>query len=108
SFAARLAAYPPGYNPLLAACADVRVDLSLRVWDVIKALKLLRAASVAAKRPDGERRAFLAMAEDQMKVLVADKADLGAVRARVLDAEITPDNEDTHGRVAALSAKVEG
>jgi hypothetical protein len=107
-FAARLSAYPPGYNPLLAACADVRVDLSLRVWDVIKALKLLRAASVAAKRPDAERGSFLSMAEDQMKVLLGRKAELAALRTRVIDAEITPHNEDTHGAIAALSAKVEG
>jgi hypothetical protein len=108
-FAARLASYPPGYNPLLAACADVRVDLSLRVWDVVKALKLLRAASVAAKKPvaDAERRGFLVLAEDEMKVLFARKAELALLRARVTDAEITPDNEDTHRAVAALSAKVE-
>jgi hypothetical protein len=106
-FAARLAAYPPGYNPLLAACADVRVDLSLRVWDVVKALKLLRAASVAAKRPGDDRRAFLAMAEREMATLFGLKAELAVLRARVIDAEITPDNEDTHGAIAGLSARVE-
>ncbi len=107
SFSARLAAYPPGINPLLAACADVRVDLSLRVWDVIKALKLLRAASVAAGKPAEDRRRFLALADGVMRELEVEKAALATVRAQVADAEITPDNEATHAHVLALGARVE-
>src|SRR5262249_42537978 len=45
AFPERLAAYPPGLNPLLAACADVKVDLALRVWDVMKALRLVRESA---------------------------------------------------------------
>ncbi len=112
SFSARLADYPPGINPLLAACADVRVDLSLRVWDVVKALKLLRAASVSAAKPSPsgqveERRAFLALAEDVMAELEAKRAQLVELRAAVSNAEITPNNEDTFAKVAQLGADVE-
>ena len=109
SFSARLASYPPGINPLLASCADVRVDLSLRVWDVVKALKLLRAASIEAARPTqvADRQSFLALAEDVMRDLEGKRAELAILRAVVGDAEITPDNEDTHARVLDLTARVE-
>ena len=107
AFSARLATYPPGINPLLAACADVRVDLSLRVWDVVKALKLLRAASVTKGLPAADRRAFLTLAADVMGELETKKGELGIVRAAVKDAEITPNNEETHATVLALGAKVE-
>jgi len=109
SFSERLAAYPPGLNPLLAACADVRVDLSLRVWDVIKALKLLRAASIAAARPTQleERRSFLQLAEDVMRDLEARRSELTVLRAAVTDAEITPRNEESHAKVADLGVRVE-
>jgi len=109
SFSERLAAQPPGLNPLLAACADVRVDLSLRVWDVVKALKLLRAASTAANKPTqvDDRRSFLRFAEDVMRDLEGRRAELTALRLAVTDAEITPDNEDTHAKVVALGARVE-
>src|SRR5262249_18447764 len=43
SFRERLAAQPPGLSPLHALAADVRVAIALRVWDVVKAMKLLRA-----------------------------------------------------------------
>ena len=105
SFSERLAAYPPGLNPLLASCADVRVDLSLRVWDVVKALKLLRAASIT--RGKGDRRSFLRLADDTMRELEAKRAELASLRAAVTDAEMTADNEDTQERVAALASGVE-
>ena len=91
---------------------DVCVDLSLRVWDVVKALKHLRAASVSAVKlsPSGqveERRAFLALAEGVMGELEAKRAQLGELRAAVSNAEITPNNEDTFAKVAHLDADVE-
>ena len=109
SFSARLASYPPGINPLLASCADVRVDLSLRVWDVVKALKLLRAASIEAAKPTqiADRLSFLALAEDVMRDLEGKRAELAILRAVVTDAEMTPNNEDTHARVQDLAARVE-
>ncbi|HSO31980.1 MAG TPA: hypothetical protein VLT33_05675 [Labilithrix sp.] len=109
SFSARLAAYPPGLNPLLASCADVRVDLSLRVWDVVKALKLLRAASLTAAKPTqvADRRSFLELAEDVMRDLEGKRAELAILRAVVTDAEMTPNNEDTHARVVDLATRVE-
>jgi hypothetical protein len=109
SFSERLASYPPGLNPLLASCADVRVDLSLRVWDVIKALKLLRAASINAGKPQqiAERRSFLALAEDFMVDLEAKRTELHVLRAVVTDAEMTPHNEVTHAKVTGLAARVE-
>jgi hypothetical protein len=109
SFSRRLDAYPPGINPLLASCADVRVDLSLRVWDVIKALKLLRAASVAQGKPTAreDRRSFLLLAEDIMRDLERLRAELGVLRAAVTDAEMTPNNEETYAKAADLGACVE-
>lgn len=109
SFSHRLASYPPGLNPLHAACADVRVDLSLRVWDVIKALKLLRAASITAAVPAQveERRGFLSLAEQLMSALEAKRAVLTELRGAIGNAEITPDNEETFAKIAALGAHVE-
>lgn len=109
SFSERLASYPPGINPLLASCADVRVDLSLRVWDVIKALKLLRAASIkAAKTTQSEdRRSFLRLAADVMLDLDEKRTELATLRAVVADAEMTPDNEDTYARIVDLAGRVE-
>jgi hypothetical protein len=87
----------------------VRVDLSLRVWDVIKALKLLRAASINAGKPQqiAERRSFLALAEDFMVDLEAKRTELHVLRAVVTDAEMTPHNEVTHAKVTGLAARVE-
>jgi hypothetical protein len=109
AFSERLATYPPGINPLLASCADVRVDLSLRVWDVIKALKLLRAASLGSGKPaqSEERRSFLQLAEDVMTDLEAKRTELTALRAVVADAEMTPVNETTHQQVVNLATRVE-
>ena len=42
-----------------------------------------------------------------MNILFVRKAELAALRARITDAEITPDNEESHAAIAALSAKVE-
>jgi hypothetical protein len=103
SFQARLDGYPPGLSPLLCACAEVRVAHSLRVWDVVKALKLVRAAT-----PDGGARgAFLATAEGFFGRLDALWAALGGLRARVKSAEMVPRNEAVHGEICALAARVE-
>ena len=107
AFSARLASYPPGYNPLLASCADVRVDLSLRVWDVVKALKLLRAASLKRGGPEPERASFLALAEDVMRELEGERGELAVLRGAVRDAEMTPPNEDTYARIKELGSRVE-
>lgn len=104
AFPARLAAYPVGLNPLLAACADVKVDLALRVWDVMKALRLVREPAGSAER----RAGFLALADETMAELEACKARLAVIRADVRDAEITPRNEETLGRVGALAGDVDG
>ncbi len=103
TFCARLAKVPPGLNPLLAACADVKVDLALRVWDIMKGLKLARDPAGT-----GEARVkLLALADATMRDLEAGKADLQALRRAIHDAELTSRNEDAHAQIAALAARVE-
>jgi hypothetical protein len=102
TFCARLALVPPGLNPLLAACADVKVELALRVWDVMKGLRLARDAAGTAEA----RMKLLAMADAEMGQLEACKAELAVVRATIHDAELTARNEDLDGAIAALAARV--
>ena len=97
-FQATLEAQLPGLNPLKAACADTRVELCLRVWDVIKALKRVRKA--VEGKPEAEarehRRAFFATAEAHLKQLEACQRELEALRAQVGHAELTPNNESLY------------
>ena len=104
SFCARLASVPPGLNPLLAACADVRVELALRVWDVMKGLRLARGP---AGTPEARTR-LLAMADATMGDLEACKAALAALRGEIRDAELTSRNEAITESIAALAARVVG
>ncbi len=97
-FQATLEAQLPGLNPLKAACADTRVELCLRVWDVIKALKRVRKA--VEGRPEGEarehRRAFFTVAEEHLKQLEGCHRELEALRAQVVHAELTSHNESLY------------
>jgi hypothetical protein len=54
-----------------------------------------------------DRRAFLALAEDVMRDLEAKRTELAGLRAAVADAEMTPNNEETHARVLDLTGRVE-
>ncbi len=103
TFCARLERVPPGLNPLLAACADVRVELALRVWDVMKGLRLTRDAATPEQRVG-----LLAMADDTMRDLDACKGRMLALRGRIHDAELTSRNEDLHDAIGALAATVDG
>ncbi len=97
-FQAKLEAQLPGLNPLKAACADTRVELALRVWDVIKALKLVRQA-IGARSDLSEsearrlRAAFLATAEGFLEQLTLYRCELRILRSRVEHAELTARNE---------------
>lgn len=102
TFCARLAKVELGLDPVLAACADVRVELALRVWDVMKGLKLARDAA-----PVEGRQQLLAGAEEVMRALEECKADLAGVRARVRDAELSARNEAIVDEIAVLAARVE-
>ncbi|MGZ3424961.1 MAG: hypothetical protein ACXVEE_44300, partial [Polyangiales bacterium] len=99
SFRARLAAQPPGLSPLLALAADVRVAIALRVWDVVKAMKLLR--------PKTDRRAVLDQAEIRLRELEALDRRLAEIRALVGDAELSTANEETFAALQSLAAEVE-
>jgi hypothetical protein len=101
-FCAKLALVEPGLNPVLAACADVKVELALRVWDVMKGLKLAREA---AGTP-AARAALLARAEETMVALEAARGELAGVRGAIHDAELTARNEDRCDQIAALAARV--
>ena len=104
TFCARLAKVPPGLNPLLAACADVKVEIALRVWDLMKGLKLARDP---AGTPEARVR-LLALADATMRDLEACRGELAALRGTIHDAEITSRNEDAYTRIAALAARVAG
>ncbi len=115
-FQGKLEAQLPGLNPLKAACADTRVELCLRVWDITKALKRVRKA--VEGRPEAEarehRQAFFATAEAHLKQLEACNRELEALRAQVGHAELTSNNEalyrtltkDVQARVARVRESV--
>jgi hypothetical protein len=69
----------------------------------MKMLRLVREPAATAEI----RRNFLDLAEDIMGKLESLRGLLGAIRERVHDAEITPDNEDTNERITTLAARVE-
>lgn len=99
SFEARLAAQPPGLDPLRAQAADVRVSIALRVYDVTKALRLQRKA--------GDREKALARAEGQLASLEDAHRRLNALRDELHDAELSPANESRFVALTALAADVE-
>ena len=108
-FAARLEATPPGLSPLLAALADVRVEHASRVWDVVKALRLCRAA-LGKGDDDGlvaRRRTLLALGERFFVELDAIGASLASLRRDIVDAELTPRNERILAAVRTVAARVE-
>jgi hypothetical protein len=95
-FQRRLERQPPGLNPLLSAVADARVAHALRVWDVAKALRLVRAGSLERGAPEEQRRvrtAFFSTAEKHLSALDGLLSRLDSIRARVVHAEIVPSNE---------------
>jgi hypothetical protein len=105
----RLNAYPPGLNPLLAECADVRVALALRVYDGTKALRLIRAAVTGTDEAAIQRRrAFLhGVAEPYFAALEEQQRALETLRARITNAEMVPLNERVHMDIRALAEAVE-
>ncbi|MDY7229046.1 hypothetical protein [Hyalangium rubrum] len=109
AFQARLDAYPPGLNPLLAQCADVRVALALRVYDGTKALRLVRTTQADTQETARQRRReFLhSVVEPYFAALEEQHRALEALRARVRNAEMVPLNEYTHADIQALAATVE-
>jgi hypothetical protein len=105
-----LSALPRGLNPLLCALADVRLDLQLRVWDVTKALRLLRAATLAGQPPEqgrAARTALLGGVEPLLGELEQVRGELAVLRLHVHDAEATPRNQALYAQAAALGAQVE-
>jgi hypothetical protein len=109
-FCDRLAAMPRGLNPILCAVAEARLDLALRVWDVTKALRILRAATLSKSAPtvgERDRAQFLEQAEPHLQKLEAVQHQLQLLRDSVQDAELTPRNEATLGKVSALANQIE-
>lgn len=109
-FRDKLFAQPPGLSPLHAMAADVRVGIALRVFDVTKAMRLLRTAA-GEKLPESERRAarakVLAEAETHLAKLEALQTRLRAERAKIGDAELSSANEETWGELVAMDGEVE-
>jgi hypothetical protein len=97
-FQATLEAQLPGLNPLKAACADTRVELCLRVWDVTKALKRVRKAveGLPEEQAREHRRAFFATAEAHLRRLEECHRALETLRAQVAHAELTSNNESLY------------
>ena len=119
SFWDRLHRLPRGLNPLLCALAEVRLDLQLRVWDVTKALRLLRAATLpegrtreagVAMSPEAGRKrreTLLGSVEPFLHELASVQAELRLLRAQVRDAELTPRNQELWTQALALGEQVE-
>lgn len=109
SFTRRLEAYPPGLNPLRCAWADVRVDLTLRVWDAVKALKLVRKATEGLATDVGRERraAFFEATGPVFERLDGLWAELWALRARIKGAELVPRNQSLHEDIEDLAGDVE-
>jgi|GEM_PF-1761445 len=109
-FCDRLAAMPRGLNPILCAVAEARLDLALRVWDVTKALRLLRAATIKKATPSAgerDRAMFLERAEPHLQKLESIQRELQLLRDSVQDAELTPRNEATLAKVFTLANQIE-
>jgi hypothetical protein len=109
SFQSRLDAYPPGLNPLLAQCADVRVALALRVFDGTKALRRVRKALEGPGEALRQRRRDLlqGLTEPYFKALEEQQRALESLRVRVTNAEMVPYNERLHADIESLAATVE-
>jgi hypothetical protein len=103
SFQARLDAQPPGLDPLLAAAGDARVALSLRVWDVVKALRMVRAAT----RDRGARARVWQLAMEHCARLTHLAGELARTRREVGNAEMTPWNERVFAESSALATQLE-
>jgi hypothetical protein len=100
SFMDRLAAQPPGLDPLQAMSADVKVAIALRAYDVTKALRL--------ERKSGDRRAALERAQLRLRELDAAHQRLRQLRADIHDAELSPANETRFQALAELADEVDG
>lgn len=110
-FQAMLDAMPVGLDPLLCTAAEARVALGLVVWDVVKALRLLRAAVLASAPDDAPSRretlaGFLAAAEQELVRLDGLAARLAATRARVRNAELSTANERLFLELTSLAAEL--
>jgi hypothetical protein len=103
SFQTRLDAQPPGLNPLLAVAGDARVALSLRVWDVVKGLRLVRSATQDAT----SRRSAWAAATAHWDRLARLADDLARTRIEITNAEMTPWNERVFAELGAIATQLE-
>ncbi|MBS2023097.1 MAG: hypothetical protein JST92_11840 [Deltaproteobacteria bacterium] len=110
TFCERLAKMQRGLNPLLCAISEVKLDVALRVWDVTKALRLLRAATLAGQTPEAQRdrRArILQEAEPFLTRLQSVRDALAALRHGVADAELSALSEATYAECKRHHAAVE-
>lgn len=108
-FQARLDAYPPGLNPLLAECADLRVGIALRVFDGVKALRLVRGA-IPGTDADARTRRHIFLRDTALPyfaVLEARQREMNQLRARITNAEMVPANERLHAAIGDLVTRVE-
>jgi hypothetical protein len=107
AFPARLAAERPGLHPLLAALSDQKVGIALLVWDVTKALRLLRKVTRATVSDDTvrrERRRSILRAMDPFLARLDAAAETErAIRSQIQGAELTARNERLLGEINRLA-----
>jgi hypothetical protein len=107
SFPARLADERPGLHPLLAALSDQKVGIALLVWDVTKALRLLRkltSETIADDTLRRERRGSILRSMDPfLDCLDTAAARERAIRSQIHGAELTAKNERLLGEIHALA-----
>ena len=102
SFPARLGRERPGLHPLLAALSDQKLSHALLVWDVTKALRLLRTATVSAPDRVARRTAFLQETAAFWERLSALALTEQHLREAIRGAELTAANERLWQETGAL------
>lgn len=112
-FCDEMANEAPGLNPLLCACADAQLSLRLRVWDIVKSLRLVRAAigeapgAVSIEERQAQRRAFLDATQPRVDELDLVHRELVSLRAQISDAELVPRNERIFEAIRGIEQRLE-
>jgi len=106
AFPAWLARQRGGLHPLLAALSDGKVAHALLVWDVTKALRLLRAKTSDAIDRQQQRRRFVTTMQPFLEALDTESTAEAKLRASIHGAELTAQNERTLAEIEAFLARL--
>lgn len=107
AFPGWLARQRGGLHPLLAALSDAKVGHALLVWDVTKALRLLRTATAQHEDRATVRRGFVTAMQPFLAALDDESGAERALRERIEGAELTARNEVVADEIDALAARLD-